>query len=99
MRAALLLPACLAAAVAGAEEDIGLMAPGAGAWETLAACTPCHSERIVIQQGLRRGQWEEVLDEMVEEHEMEPMEESPREVILDYLAEHYGPERPNFPRR
>ena len=79
-------------------EDFGLMVRAPGASETFYACTPCHSERIVVQQGLTREQWDELMVWMVEEQEMEPIEESVLTVIIDYLAEHYGPDRPNFPR-
>jgi len=79
-------------------EDFGLMVRAPGASETFDACTPCHSERIVVQQGLTREQWDELMVWMVEEQEMEPIEDSALAVILDYLAEHYGPDRPNFPR-
>lgn len=101
MAAAVLLVVCAAApAVPGTPEpeEFGLMVAAPGASETFYACTPCHSERIVVQQGLTREQWDEALDLMVEEHEMEPIEGDVRTVILDYLAEHYGPDRPNFPR-
>ncbi|MDE0406375.1 MAG: aldehyde dehydrogenase [Alphaproteobacteria bacterium] len=101
LAAALLLVVCAAApAVLGTPEpeEFGLMVAAPGASETFYACTPCHSERIVVQQGLTREQWDEALDLMVEEHEMEPIEGDARTVILDYLAEHYGPDRPNFPR-
>ena len=101
MAAAVLLVVCVAApAVPGTPEpeEFGLMVAAPGASETFYACTPCHSERIVVQQGLTREQWDEALDLMVEEHEMEPIEGDARTVILDYLAEHYGPDRPNFPR-
>ena len=80
-------------------EDFGLMVRAPGASETFDACTPCHSERIVVQQGLTREQWDELMVWMVEEQEMEPIEDGALAVILDYLAEHYGPDRPNFPRR
>ena len=79
-------------------EDFGLMVRAPGASETFYACTPCHSERIVVQQGLTRAQWDELMVWMVEEQEMEPIEDSALAVILDYLAQHYGPDRPNFPR-
>ena len=36
---------------------------------------------------------------MVEEQEMEPMEAGAYDIILDYLAEHCGPGRPNVPSR
>lgn len=79
-------------------EDYGAMVAAPGASETFDACTSCHSERIVAQQGLTREQWDELLDWMVEEQEMEPIEGDARTVILDYLGAHYGPDRPNFPR-
>ena len=75
----------------------GVMVAAPGASETFDACASCHSERIVAQQGLTREQWDELLDWMVDEHEMEPMEASARTTVLDYLAEHYGPDRPNYP--
>ncbi len=84
----------------GAEEDgIGLLATGTGAAETHAACTACHSERIVIQQGLPRRQWDELLDWMVDEHGMSPLRGRIRDTVLDYLARQYGPDRPNYPAR
>ena len=101
LAAALLLAVCAAAPAVPETpepEEFGLMVRAPGASETFYACTPCHSERIVVQQGLTREQWDEALDLMVEEHEMEPIEGDARTVILDYLAEHYGPDRPNFPR-
>lgn len=88
----------LAGVVSPEPEDFGVMVPAPGASETFDACTACHSERIVAQQGLTRERWDELLDWMVEEHEMEPIEADARATILDYLGAHYGPDRPNFPR-
>ena len=102
LAAVLLLAVCAAAPAVPQTtepEEFGLMVAAPGASETFYACTPCHSERIVVQQGLTREQWGEALDLMVEEHEMEPIQGDARTVILDYLAEHYGPDRPNFPNR
>ena len=79
--------------------DLGLLVAGKGAVQTHAYCTACHSERIVAQQGLTRSGWDELLEQMVEEHEMTSIEEPHRTRVLDYLAAHYGPERPNFPKR
>ena len=79
-------------------EDYGVMVAALGASETFDACTACHSERIVAQQGMTREQWDKLLDWMVEEHEMEPIVGDARTTILDYLGAHYGPDRPNFPR-
>ncbi len=80
-------------------EDFGVLVAAPGASETFAACAACHSERLVAQQGMTRAQWDELLDWMVEEHEMEPITGGPRATVLDYLARHYGPDRPNFPLR
>ena len=71
--------------------------------ERLAAASPGNgeslSERIVVQQGLTREGWEEVLEYMVEEQGMTPIEEPDRDRVLGYLSTHYGPDRPNFPLR
>ena len=79
--------------------DLGVLVAGNGAEETHAYCTACHSERIVAQQGLTRADWEELLEQMVEEHGMNPIEEPDLARVLSYLAAHYGPDRPNFPYR
>ena len=78
--------------------DLGVLVAGEGAEETHAYCTACHSERIVAQQGLTRADWEELLEQMVEENGMTPIEEPDLERVLSYLATRYGPDRPNFPR-
>ena len=75
----------------------GVLVAGEGAEETYAYCTACHSERIVVQQGLTREGWEEVLESMVEEQGMAPIEEPDHDRVLGYLSTHYGPDRPNFP--
>ena len=75
----------------------GLLVAGEGAAETYARCIPCHSERLVAQQGLDRQGWEEVIDLMVEEHGMSPIEDPYLDRVLGYLTTHYGPDRPNFP--
>ena len=79
--------------------NLGVLVAGEGAEETHAYCTPCHSERIVAQQGLTRVDWEELLEQMVEENGMNPIEEPDLGRVLSYLATHYGPDRPNFPNR
>ena len=71
---------------------------GEGAAETHAYCSACHSERIVAQPGLTLPDWAELLEQMVEEPEMTPIEEPDLARCLGYLDTHYGPDRPNFPR-
>ena len=81
-----------------ADGEFGVLVPGEGAEETYIYCAACHSERIVAQQGLTRERWDELLVWMVEKQGMHPIDEPERSLILDYLAENYGPGRPNFPR-
>ena len=79
------------------DADLGLLVVAEGAGVTHAYCTVCHSERIVAQQGLAREDWSEVLEYMVEEHGMAPIEAPDFNRVIDYLSTHYGPDRPNFP--
>lgn len=60
--------------------------------EVEAYCGACHSLRIVIQQGLDRASWDELLVWMVEEQDMPELEHEERKLILDYLATHLGPD-------
>ncbi|VAW13226.1 hypothetical protein MNBD_ALPHA09-834 [hydrothermal vent metagenome] len=92
-------PLGLAVALAG---FLGTMAPlaaddhelqilelpdGIGGEEVEAYCSACHSLKTVVQQGLSREDWEELLVWMVEEQEMEPIDPEDRKLVLDYLAE------------
>lgn len=83
-----------------ADEDyeFGVLFDAEGVETTFYACTACHSEMIVAQQGLARDEWDQMLEWMVEEQGMYEIEEPDRTEILDYLAEHYNIDRPNFPR-
>lgn len=77
--------------------DVGSLYPAVGAQLTYDYCTACHSEMIIAQQGQTREGWDEILVWMVEEMGMSEIEEEYRDRILDYLATHYGPDRPHFP--
>ena len=87
------------AAPTDAESEFGVLVAGKGAEETYNYCIACHSEMIVAQQGLTKPQWLEMMDWMVEEQGMDEIEEPEFSLIVDYLAENYGPERPNFPKK
>jgi cytochrome c len=87
-----------AAPAAAQDSEFGVLHVAPGAEDTYYACTPCHSEMIVAQQGLSRAGWDELLDWMVEEQGMAELDGEQRQVILDYLADHYNEDRPNFPK-
>jgi cytochrome c len=89
------------ATVAGEADmpDYGLLVDAPGVAETHAYCTPCHSEMIVVQQGLSRERWARLFEWMVEDQGMAAIDEPDRTTVLDYLTAHYNEDRPNFPRR
>ncbi|MEM9012940.1 MAG: aldehyde dehydrogenase [Pseudomonadota bacterium] len=92
------LLALAAPAAHGQEEgEFGVLKIAAGVETTYFTCAGCHSERLVAQQGLSREDWDELLDWMIEEQGMGAIDEADRTEILDYLAEHYNEDRPNFP--
>ncbi|MFT7573253.1 MAG: hypothetical protein ACI9JL_004316 [Paracoccaceae bacterium] len=78
---------------AAADDEYQGMPPGNGRDETLGICGACHSIKLVKQQGLSRTTWVEVLEYMVEEHEMPELEAEDHDLIVDYLAKFYGPDR------
>lgn len=86
-------------AKAADDAEFGVLFVAPGVEETFYACTACHSERIIAQQGLSLKHWDETFEWMVEEQGMDEIEEPDRTIILDYLAKHYNEDRPNFPGR
>jgi cytochrome c len=97
--ACLSVVAALAAAQDRGDSEYGLMVEADGVEETFYACTACHSEMIIVQQGKTREGWDKMLHWMVEEQGMPELEVEERETILDYLATYYNTDRPNFPAR
>ena len=96
----LIVALSLSAATLAAADDgeFGVLHLAPGVEDTYYACTACHSEMIVAQQGLTRAGWDELLDWMVEEQGMPELDSEERTTILDYLAAHYNEDRPNFPK-
>ena len=93
--AAVTAAVCLfsAASVVAEEDDYQGLPPGEGRDEVFGLCGTCHSMKLVIQQGLSRSTWEEVLVLMVEEQEMAEPEPEDEKLVLNYLAKFYGPDR------
>ncbi|MFC5586959.1 c-type cytochrome [Nitratireductor kimnyeongensis] len=79
------------------EGDFGRLKVAPGVDTIFYACTACHSEMIIAQQGLTREGWDEMLDWMIDEQGMDDIPEPDRNDILDYLSTHYNEDRPNFP--
>lgn len=64
---------------------------GEGREDAFYNCIACHSFQVVVRQGMSRPMWDDTLNLMVERHGMWELEETERELILDYLSEHYPP--------
>jgi cytochrome c len=63
---------------------------GPGSAETGQLCDSCHSLTLVKAQKLSRSTWDKLLHWMVEEQGMAEQPPETRELILDYLATHFG---------
>lgn len=87
----------LLASAATATGEFGVLKVAPGVEATFYNCTACHSERLVAQQGMTRDHWADLMVWMVEEQGMHDIPDDEMNTILDYLAEHYNEDRPNFP--
>ncbi len=97
MRLALVMPLAawtlVLAAAAGASaagEDHTTSYTEAGREMVDGSCATCHSMRLVRQQRLTRRDWDEVIDEMISEHDMAAPETGERQQMLDDLERRFG---------
>lgn len=80
-------------AAAEEEQDWQGLPPGKGREEVFYACAPCHSLRLVTQQGLSQERWETTLDWMIDKQAMPEIAAEDRKLIVEYLTEFYGEDR------
>ena len=78
------------AASAAAQGDFDGLPPGPGQEDVYYTCNACHSLAIVKQQRLPRERWAYLMEWMVEEQGMQPLQPDELDRVVDYLAEHYG---------
>jgi len=69
-------------------------AAGPGRDETFYACTACHGFKLVAAQGLSRAGWEDSINLMIRRHNMPPLDDKDRAVVLGYLEAAYPPRTP-----
>ena len=67
---------------------------GPGQEEVCTYCVACHSLPIITQQRLSKRVWEEVLVWMVDEQAMPTIATGERALIVDYLADWFGIDKP-----
>ena len=89
-----IMPAMAQTSFTPRDESPEEFAAGAGRDEAFYACTACHGFRLVAQQGLTRAQWEDSIAMMVRRHNMLPLDDKTREVVLNYLETAYPPRAP-----
>ncbi|MEK9660298.1 MAG: aldehyde dehydrogenase [Alphaproteobacteria bacterium] len=98
--ALLLLTVPLAPVAIAQDDGYDLLPEGEGRDETFGMCSGCHSIKLVVQQGLSRERWDELLDYMVEEQGMPELDDETRRIVLDYLGEHLNTDhRPDYIKR
>lgn len=59
--------------------------------EVFYLCTACHGSDLIRAQGHSRERWAQVLEIMVEKHNMAPLEGEDLQNTLDYLAKAFPP--------
>jgi hypothetical protein len=79
----------LAQPLAAQDDAYDGLPPGEGQDLVYGTCTPCHSARLITQQGMTRERWDSTLTWMVESQGMPELPDDMRDDILDYLAEHF----------
>ncbi len=82
-----------ARAIEQTAEEETVLAEGEGRSETFAYCTVCHNTALIRRSHFSRQQWDGLMDWMAERHGMNPLEGEFRELIVGYLAAHYGPQQ------
>jgi hypothetical protein len=70
---------------------------GRGKAETEAACYACHAADLLAQQRLTEKQWTASVEKMIRWGANVPPEQ--KDVIVAYLARHYGPSNTFTPTR
>jgi hypothetical protein len=75
------------------QDTIDTLPPGKGQEETFYLCAACHGTALIKQQGLSRELWEASFQLMIDRHGMAKPDDSDRELIIDYLAQHFPPRR------
>ena len=78
-----------APAARAADGDTPQMTP-AQLFET--SCSNCHSLDLPRSQRLNRATWEWVVSDMVNKYGATWLTEEEQTIIIDYLAENYGPD-------
>jgi len=75
------------------QDTVETMPSGKGQEETFYLCAACHGTALIKAQGMTRERWESTFQYMVDRHGMADQDKADRDLIVDYLAEHFPPRR------
>ncbi len=75
------------------QDTVETMPAGKGQEETFYLCAACHGTAIIKAQGMTRERWDSTFQYMVDRHGMADQDKADRDLIVDYLAEHFPPRR------
>jgi len=75
------------------QDTVETMPAGKGQEETFYLCAACHGTAIIKAQGMTRERWDSTFQYMVDRHGMADPDKADRDLIVDYLAEHFPPRR------
>jgi hypothetical protein len=75
------------------EDTVETMPPGKGQEETFYLCAACHGTALIKAQGMTRERWDSTFQYMIDRHGMADPDKADRDLIVDYLAEHFPPRR------
>jgi len=68
---------------------------GPGRNLVMAHCSACHSLTLVAAQGMSHSRWDKTITWMQETQNLWPIPEADREVLVGYLATHFGEADPS----
>jgi len=74
----------------GSNFDASNFASGAGRDLVVANCTACHSDKLVTQNRSDSQGWRELIHWMQKKQGLWPLEPQTEDIIVAYLATHYG---------
>lgn len=75
------------------QDTVESMPPGKGQEETFFLCAACHGTALIKAQGMTRERWDSTFQYMIDRHGMADPDKADRDLIVDYLAEHFPPRR------
>lgn len=75
------------------QDTVESMPGGKGQEETFYLCAACHGTAIIKAQGMTRERWDSTFQYMIDRHGMADPDKADRDLIVDYLAEHFPPRR------